>query len=118
MLVEESRLVARRGGRACHRCGMAIAAAKVKEEVEVMHKEAPVKVEPEVKKPKKKKKKEGNAGLLLPPSKKLAGPSAPGQGLGNPKPGLAKAKTLTNSSKLKFLVAKSEPRKRGGLQDF
>ena len=73
-------------------------------------------------KPKKKRKKELNAGLNIPPPKRLAMNSS----LTNtvqleemPKCSVSKlAESSKSKNKLKFLMAKADPPKRGGLQDF
>jgi len=72
------------------------------------------------KRSKKKRKKELNAGLTLPPPKK----SALAQSLPNTvsversKSSSLLAESSKSKNKLKFLMAKADPHKKGGLQDF
>ena len=72
------------------------------------------------KRSKKKRKKELNAGLTLPPPKK----PAVAQSLSNTvlvknsKSSSQLAESSKSKNKLKFLMGKADPPKRGGLQDF
>ena len=112
----------------CYRCKRVLA-TKVKEEpaIKIELKEemsTPVKLKVDEqkgeKRSKKKRKKELNAGLILPPSKK----PAVSQCLPNtvlverPKSSSLLAESSKSKNKLKFLMAKSDPHKKGGLQDF
>ena len=109
----------------CFRCKKVLS-SKVQEKppVQTEEKSPPVKLEVEEqkgeKRSKKKRKKELNAGLILPPSKK----PALGQSLPNPisversKSSSLLAESSKSKNKLKFLMAKSDPPKKGGLQDF
>ena len=69
---------------------------------------------------KKKRKKELNAGLTLPPPKKPAvAQSLPNTVLvENSKSSSQLAESSKSKNRLKFLMGKADPPKRGGLQDF
>ena len=112
----------------CYRCKRFLA-TKVKEEpaIKIEKKEemsTPVKLEVDEqkgeKRSKKKRKKELNAGLILPPSKKPAvNQSLPNTVLAErSKSSSLLAESSKSKNKLKFLMAKSDPHKKGGLQDF
>merc|ERR1712181_49390 len=113
----------------CYRCKKVLT-TKAKEEVpknEIEKKEEespPVRVEVKAhtgeKGSKKKRKKELNAGLTLPPPKR----PAVTQSLSNtvsvekPKSSSQLAESSKSKNKLKFLMGKADPPKRGALQDF
>ena len=79
----------------------------------------PVAVEEELKKkPKKKRKKEINAGLTLPPTKKIAPIASVSSGGLVPKKCLQLAENSKSKNKLKYLMSNAEAPARGGLQDF
>ena len=70
------------------------------------------------KKPKKKRKKEINAGLTLPPTKKLAPIASVSSGGLVPKKSIQLAENSKSKNKFKYLMSNAEAPARGGLQDF
>jgi len=113
----------------CYRCKKVLS-TKTKEvpkiEIEMKEEKSPpvkLKVQEEhtvEKRSKKKRKKELNAGLTLPPPKRPAvTPSLPNTVLvDKPKSSSQLAESSKSKNKLKFLMGKADPPKRGGLQDF
>ena len=113
----------------CYRCKKVIAIKAIEELAVTLEKKKekspPVKLQVQdeqkgEKRSKKKRKKELNAGLTLPPTKKPAvAQSLPNTvSVERSKSSSQLAESSKSKSKLKFLMAKADPHKKGGLQDF
>lgn len=109
----------------CHRCKKVVVIKDVEKpplKTETLIERTVVKqvaAEQELKKkPKKKRKKEINAGLTLPPTKKLAPIASVSSGGLLPKKSIHLPENSKSKNKLKYLMSNAEAPARGGLQDF
>ena len=109
----------------CHRCKKVVVIKDVEKpplKTETLIERTVVKqvaAEQELKKkPKKKRKKEINAGLTLPPTKKLAPIASVSSGGLLPKKSIHLPENSKSKNKLKYLMSSAETPARGGLQDF